>query len=146
MLRRRWCLLLRLRWHRGVHWIILIIDAKWTSHRRINSTSHARNTAHWRRLFGWRHLQTHESLQNCEFHTVIIYHQLTSRPMLPLSENLIGFEWLLACINVVKWLMPISSRDDFRLPVCWPKFGRPWRSEFERRSRISPLSICLENE
>lgn len=57
MLRRRWCLLLRLRWYGGVHWIILIIYAKWTSHRRINSTSHARNAAHWRRLFGWRHLQ-----------------------------------------------------------------------------------------
>lgn len=59
--------------------------------------------------------------------------------MLPFSAILIGFEWLLACIRVVKWLMPISSSDDLRRPET-PTFGNPWRSEFDRRNRMS-LSI-----
>lgn len=64
----------------------------------------------------------------------------TSRPILPLSEILIGFEWFVACISVVKWLMPISSSDDLRRPTDTPTLGKPWRSELERLSRIS-LSI-----
>lgn len=60
--------------------------------------------------------------------------------MLPLRENLIGFEWLLACISVVKWLIPISSSEDFRRPVFIPMLGRPCLNELERLSRMS-LSI-----
>lgn len=62
--------------------------------------------------------------------------------MLPLSENLMGFEWLLACISVVKWLIPISSSDDFRRPE-FPKLGRPCLSELDRLRRMS-LSIWTD--
>lgn len=70
---------------------------------------------------------------------------VTSRPMLPLSAILMGLLWLVACIRVVKWLMPISSNDDFRLPVDWPMFGSPCRSELDRRSKIS-LSIYIDQQ
>lgn len=66
--------------------------------------------------------------------------QHTSRPIDPFSEILIGFEWLEACISVVKWLMPISSSDDLRRPTDIPTFGNPCRSELERLNKMS-LSI-----
>lgn len=72
-------------------------------------------------------------------YSLCLCHFYTSSPMLPLSAILIGFEWLLACINVVKWLMPISSRDDFRRPET-PTFGKPCLNEFDRLNSIS-LSI-----
>lgn len=68
----------------------------------------------------------------------------TSSPILPFSDILIGFEWFEACINVVKWLMPISSNDDFLRPDT-PTLGKPWRNELDRRSNIS-LSICIAPE
>lgn len=64
----------------------------------------------------------------------------TSNPMLPFKAILIGFEWFDACINVVKWLIPISSNEDFLRPVDTPTFGSPCLNELERRSNIS-LSI-----
>lgn len=67
--------------------------------------------------------------------------QHTSSPILPFNEILIGLEWLVACINVVKWLMPISSSEDLRRPTDTPTFGNPWRNELERLNKIS-LSIC----
>lgn len=66
--------------------------------------------------------------------------QHTSSPILPFNEILIGLEWFVACINVVKWLMPISSSEDLRRPTDTPTFGNPWRSELERLNKIS-LSI-----
>ena len=74
------------------------------------------------------------------FATIFLF---TSRPMLPLRENLIGLEWLLACMRVVKWLIPISSREDFRRPVLVPRFGKPCRRELERLKRMS-FSIYKE--
>lgn len=69
-----------------------------------------------------------------------IFNNFTSKPMLPFNENLIGFEWLEACIKVVKWLIPISSNDDFLRPEFIPILGNPCLNELERLSNVS-LSI-----
>ena len=45
-------------------------------------------------------------------------------------------------MRVVKWLMPISSSEDLRLPVDWPIFGSPWRNELDRRRRMSLSIYC----
>lgn len=65
----------------------------------------------------------------------------TSIPMLPFRDILMGLLWFVACMRVVKWLMPISSSDDFLRPWLTPTLGRPCRRDEDRRSSIS-LSIC----
>jgi len=119
--------------------IVLLIEAhRWAQHWRIDAATHARHS-NWRRLFRRSHLKR-ERIELSSRSSTIDIQLLTSKPMLPFNENLMGFEWLLACINVVKWLMPISSSDDLRRPVLLPRLGNPCRSELERLRRMS-LSI-----
>lgn len=121
-----------------VHVVIVLIHThRWATHRRVDTT-HARKSKMRRWLFRWCHLKWFlvSFINKCPSSHLL----LTSNPILPLSENLIGFEWLLACINVVKWLIPISSSDDFLRPWFIPRFGKPCRKELDRLKRMS-LSI-----
>lgn len=140
MLRWRHGLLLRLvrvDLNGGVHRVALLVQThRWA--RRIDSTAHAWHANDRCRLFRWSYLKYKKrtlDMSRNDFRKL-----LTSSPMLPLSENLIGFEWLLACIKVVKWLIPISSSDDFLRPWFIPRLGKPCRSELDRLRRMS-LSI-----
>lgn len=94
-----------------------------------------------------KNAHTHRAMQSTtaiviETHGISYLNRPTSSPILPFSDILIGFEWFEACINVVKWLMPISSSDDFLRPDI-PTVGKPWRNELDRRSNMS-LSICFK--